>query len=367
MRSLLLALAVLVLTSPALAQITVTNSSFFKAGDSLKTIVDDNPAGISVGAIGGNQVWDFSSLEVDGQQRAAVKVASAGNAASNFPTATIVVQSGPQEAYYQVTGTAMLLQGAAGEGLGPVPINLVPKFNPPLVERRAPMNYGDFNITESSFLVSFSTALLPDSLLAVFPIKPDSIRINQTTSRADLGDAWGSLTIPGGTYEVLRERRRSQVETTVEVKVFGAWLDLAAFGFPLPGLGKDTIEEYYFFAKDIKEPIAVVEVEPTDINQVLSVQFKDNGVLSIHQPLPFSAPLMTGPNPASDVIRFDLQPLDRPATLEIYTVWGQLVGRRDGLQGVCTTAVDQLGQGVYFYRILSADRLQESGMFQIQR
>lgn len=367
MRSIFPAIAVCLLAVPASAQITVTSSSFFSAGDSLKTIVDNDPSGISVGAIGGNQTWDFSSLEVDGQQRATVKAASAGNAAANFPSATLVVQNGPQEAYYQVTSTAMLLLGAAGEGLGPVPINLVPKFNPPLVERRAPMNYGDFNITESSFLVAFSTELLPDSLLAIFPIKPDSIRINQTTSRADLGDAWGTLTIPGGTYDVLRERRRSQVETTVEVKVFGAWLDLAAFGFPLPGLGKDTIEEYYFFAKDVKEPIAVVEVEATDISQVLSVQFKDNGVLSIHQPQPFAAPLLTGPNPASDIIRFDLQPLDRPATLEIYTVWGQLVGRREGLQGICTTAVDQLDQGVYFYRLLSADRLHESGVFQIQR
>lgn len=367
MRILFLAIAVCLLALPASAQITVTNSSFFKAGDTLKTIVDDSPTGISVGAIGGNQTWDFSSLEVDGQQRAVVKAAASGNAAANFPTATIVVQNGPQEAYYQVTSTAMLLLGAAGEGLGPVPINLVPKFNPPLVERRAPMNFGDFNITESSFLVSFSTALLPDSLLAVFPIKPDSIRINQTTSRADLGDAWGTLTIPGGTYDVLRERRRSQVETTVEVKVFGAWLDLAAFGFPLPGLGKDTIEEYYFFAKDVKEPIAVVEVEATDITEVLSVQFKDNGVLSIHQPVPLSAPLLAGPNPASDLVRFDLRPLDRPATLEIYTVWGQLVGRREGLQDLSIVPVDHLGQGVYFYRVFSADRLHESGVFQIQR
>ena len=93
---------------------------------------------------------------------------------------------------------AVLLLGYYGAdpiGLG---LNLVSKYNPPIVERRAPMQFFDVNSLNSGLLLPFSKDILPDTLLQLLPFIPDSLRIRIAINRLDVVDAWGNLAIPGG-------------------------------------------------------------------------------------------------------------------------------------------------------------------------
>ncbi|MBP6184804.1 MAG: T9SS type A sorting domain-containing protein [Saprospiraceae bacterium] len=352
---------------PTAAQITITNSSFYTVGDTLRLAQDNTPQGVTPGMSGENQVWDFSAIGVDTTLVIPVLNASQGSAFASFPDANMLLNNGFGESYYTRSPSEITLLGFVGGGFGGFPISITPTYNPPVIEKRAPMNFFDVNTSESSFLVAFGTAILPDSLFAALPLKPDSIRINQSLSRLDVVDGWGETIIPGGSYESLRERRRTITETTVEVQVFGLWVDLATFGFPLPGLGKDTTLEYHYYAADIKEPIAILEVDPDNPDVVFQVQYKNNGVSSIHQPKPLAVSLFRGPSPAMDMVRFDMNVLTQPARLEIFSAHGQLVLSREGLHGIISQDVSILPQGMHVYRVMNAGQLIESGTFLIQR
>lgn len=368
MRSLLLLICLLTTTAFSVsAQITVTNTTFFNVGDTLRFAQDNEPQSVSPGNSGEDQVWDFSGLGVDTTLRIPVLPASAGSAFASFPSAQMVLYMGFGEAYFERTSTEMLLLGFVGGGFGPIPVSITPKYVPPVVERRAPMNFFDVNTTQNSFLVAFSTEAIPDSLFTGFPFKPDSVRINQTIDRLDVVDGWGKANIPGGTYDVLRERRRTITETTVEVQVFGAWIDLATFGIPIPGIGKDTTLEFQFISDILKEPVVTLDVNPDNQNEVYQAQYRDNGVSSIHQHVSLSAVLLQGPVPAKDILWFDFTPLQQTVQLEIFSVQGHRLLWQDGLQGIWSQDITSLPQGLHVYRVMMAGQAVESGTFLIQR
>ncbi len=361
MRLILSAFAILFAASYLQAQITVTNSTFFAAGDTLRMASASNPEAIIAGPMGTNLTWDYSLLIKDSATQILVKDASLGSASASFPSAKVYQEVGFGETYFNITTNAITNLGFLTNGFAGVPVNITPKFNPALVVRRAPMSYFDINTTEASFLISFSTAIVPDTFFANLPLKPDSIRVNQMINRLDVVYSWGTINIPGGTYPCLRERRRTISETTVDLLIFGFWVDLGSLGIQFPGVGQDTTVAYHYFSSTEKEEIAVVTVNPANESETIDVQYKDNGVTSIYQPQPLTAQLFKGPQPAINQVQFDLLPLTHPADLAIVNAQGQLVLVRTGLTGLQTIDLSALASGTYFYRISANGQLMESG------
>ncbi|MEZ5032517.1 MAG: T9SS type A sorting domain-containing protein [Saprospiraceae bacterium] len=366
MRSILTAVAILFSILVAQAQITISNSTFIAAGDTLRIARAGNPEDVQAGPAGTNLNWDFTALYKDTALVVLVKDAASGNAASDFPTAEVFQDIGFGETYFNITSSAVTNLGFLTNGFAGVPVMITPKYNPPLVEKRAPMSYFDVNTSDASFLITFGTDIVPDTFFAGLPFKPDSIRVNQMIERLDVVDAWGSCSIPGGVYPVLRERRRSITETTIELKIFGLWVDLGSLGISFPGVGKDTTVAYHYFSADEKEAIAVVTVNPDDESETQTVQYKDNGISSTIQPEPLGQVLFQGPQPATQLVRFDLSPLRHPADLVIMNHQGQVVLTRAAQSGWIDIAVDQLIPGMYVYQIREEGRLRESGQVIIQ-
>lgn len=365
MKKFYLAVSFLALTHLAISQIIVTNASFYSAGDTLSLGVLDSVTGLTMGPAGTNQVWDFSGLNPDEVVGFRIRPASQGSAFGSFPNAQLVSTSPFGETYYQVTGTAINNLGFVG-GFGlPLGQALTPRYNPPLVEQRAPIAYFDVNTANSALQVTFPASLLPDSLLAGAPFTPDSIRFSQTLTRLDVVDGWGTLKLPGADYQVLRERRQNISNTKVEVLLGFLWLDLSTI-LPLPGLGQDTTLTYHFFTNGAKGPLAVFEVDPSDPSQVISVQYQDQILTSVHQPAHLTQQLFRGPVPASDVLRFDLSILDRPATIEVLNMQGQLLRRLESGPGMVEMAIGGLPAGICFYRVLDASGMLESGTLLLQ-
>ena len=354
-------------TSGLFAQITVTNATFPAAGDTLKTATDNSPSGVAITPPGGNYQWDFSGLEANTTQQLVYRPASEGSVVVAGAELFAALGGSNTEGYYNVTATSfewLAFQGPAPGGLN---IPTLMKFNPPLVERRAPMAFFDINQVTSNLTLPFSSDVIPDTILQNLPIVPDSIRFRITSQRLDVVDAWGNLTIPGGSYDVLREKRTEYRSTAVDVKVpILGWIDLSTIG-NIPGLnmGTDTILTYNFFSNVAKEPIAVVTMDNQQANAT-QVTFKNTGLVNAAGDVASPQPAVTvSPNPVAGEANFELKNMTPgDYSLQLFTAQGRLVlVKRFKLSGAHSERVElgNLLPGLYSYGIFDGQKKQLAG------
>lgn len=346
------------------AQITVTNATFPVVGDTLRTAIDDMPTGIvALTPPGGNQQWDFSSLLAGFTREQIIRPAAEGNAAASFPEAEyfIEIANGGQN-YYNATGQRIELVGFSGEDPLGQGFQVVTSFNPPIVERRATLEFLAINQSNAALLFPFSPDDVPGDIFDQLPISPDSLRVRVAINRLDVVDGWGSLTIPGGTYDVLREKRTEYREVRLDAKVpILGWLDvtdLALANLPVPGLGVDTLVRYYYFNDEEKEPIAIATVN-NEQNAVTSVEFKANNTSTpVHNAANPRPGVYAYPNPAMVNIRFDFVNLpEGNYKLQFYDLLGKEVLRRQyAIHGDQTEKIDvsSLRPGVYLCSVTNS-------------
>lgn len=351
--SILFSLTVFSLT----AQITVTSATFPVAGDTLKTVFDGMPGGIVINPAGGNigASWDFSSLQ--GMLTEQVyRPASEGNGAAAFPDADLFTSFGiAGENYYKVTDDQIQFVGYEGPDPANLGLNLSVPITPPLIERRAPLNFSDNYSDEGAIIVAIAADDIPGGLLDSFPVSPDSIRIRIAIDRIGFVEGWGSLTIPGGTYDVLREKRVEYRETRLDVLVGSFWLDLTdALGFDF--LEPDTATTYNFYGETSKEPIAVVTVNNVDLDEVQFVEYKFNDVATNVRYVNNGKPdIIAYPNPAIEDLRLEMMNLQSGNyTIKIYNILGLEVWKEDyRVNGNKIIKVDiaNFKKGTYLYSI----------------
>jgi hypothetical protein len=144
-------------------------------------------------------------------------------------------------------------------GLG---LTLLFKKTPGLEVSWAPANFFDIHQSSSNVLTAFDAPLAPPILLNLVPTA-DSFRIRITYQRLGVIDAWGTLAIPGGTFDVLRKKQTEYKSTAVDVKVAPlGWIDISTIGGQqiLP-LGTDTITTFHFLNNVSKEAIAICTLQ----------------------------------------------------------------------------------------------------------
>ncbi len=337
------------------AQVTISNAYFPAAGDTLRSAFDALPS-IDLGQNGENS-WNFTSL-AGVTSETVFRAASSGDFFGDFPTSELVVGSAnlnTGELYYNVTDNLYELMGYVGPDPANFGINLLARLDPYSVERRAPLNFFDVNSADTDLVIAFSTDLIPSDILDSLPGGVDSIRFRVTTDRLDVVDAWGTLSIPGGTYEVLREKRTQERETRMDVKIGPFWFDLTDV-IGMDFLGKDTTTTYHFFSNDIKEAVAVVTVDNITEDPV-SVQYKSNGVISSSKYVDKGkSDVFAYPNPAVTEVRFDFinLPIDT-YDLKIYNILGvEIYRQKYFINGRRTVKLDltNMRKGTYLYSLL---------------
>lgn len=160
----------------------------------------------------------------------------------------------------------------------------------------------------SSFQYRFSLDDLSSAILdslGNLTFLVDSLRIVVRLERTDRVDAWGRMQLPGGTYNVLRERRREISRTSLEAKfLVVGWTDVTdQIPAALPQLGEDTLLTYQFFSNTEKEPIAIMTVNPLT-DEVQTIEYKSSGQTSSLSIQPLSKPrIQINPNPARETVR----------------------------------------------------------------
>ena len=347
---------------PLSSQITVTNEVFPMAGDTLFMAVDNLPSNISITPPGGDQNWEFSSLQAPFTRKSIVRPASESEASGEFPAAELVIDLGNNaEGFLNVTANEVELIGFHGEDPIGQGVMITTRIDPPIVQQRAPINFFDIHQTESAINLPISADDIPGNLLDQLPISPDSIRVRIATDRLDVVDGWGTLSLPDGTYDVLREKRITITETRLDAKIgFLNWQDITDIAIQLLGieeLGKDTTVTYHFFSNDAKETIAVLTMDNAEQN-VINVEYKSNDIATNVQSVSALKPgVYAYPNPAIIDVRFEFSNLDQGQyQLKIYNILGVEVWSKEYyINGHHTEKVDigNLRKGTYLYSLIN--------------
>lgn len=339
------------------AQITVTNAVFPAAGDSLKTASDLDPQGITVTGPGGPFTWDYSGLNADARQASYFQPAANGANAAQYPGADLVViDEFVGETYFDVTATSVNVLGISGSGFaGGFPIQANLRYSPPLQEQHAPLTFPNVFNANSSLALAFSTDQLPSEILDSLGVPSgllDSIRIRFTIARNDFIDAFGTMSIPGGTYNVLRQKRTDYTDTRIDIHTILGWQDITDLLGQFGGFGRDTTISYQFISGTEKALIAAVTMDSTGLVPA-SVDFKDNGAASAVWDL--TGPrvdVVVSPNPAADVATFRLaNVLPGQYTIHLFDATGHPVQAQRLTSDREAIPLARLGNGMYVYRM----------------
>lgn len=299
-------LLLLGLTNPATAQITITNSVFPAVGDTLHYAFGNQPGAINqiFTPPGGGQQWELTNLQPTQLWNQVMKSPQLGTASGSFPAASILYNpaNSSSEVYLQVTSNQVNDLGYYGLdelGLG---LTLLFKKVPALEQSWAPVNFFDIHQSTSNVLTAFDAPIAPPILLNLVPTA-DSFRIRVTYQRLGVIDAWGTLAIPGGTFDVLRKKQTEYKSTAVDVKVAPlGWIDISTIGGQqiLP-LGTDTITTFHFLNNVSKEAIATCTLN-TAQNQVTGVQYKALPAPTATFSPTFNESLLAYPNPVQNTL-----------------------------------------------------------------
>jgi Secretion system C-terminal sorting domain len=304
------------------AQITVTSATFPVAGDTLRTAIDyAPPSGITVlTPPGGNQTWDLSGLEAEATQELVFRPANGGTVGAQVPGSEVFTFGSPgTETYYNVTDTRVELQAFWGILPYDLVANNLFEYAPPLPERRAPLNFFDIGASSSGFLElflpsDFSPLLILNLAAVTNNAQIDSMRYRVAISGIQAVDGFGTMSIPGGTFDVLREKRTQYKETRIDAKIPPlGWLDITdnAIQAGFNGLGVDTTVSFYFHNDVAKEPIAIVTLN-NEQNSVTQVVYKNTAppvMDAAFEQTAMKPTVQVSPNPVGDEVVVDFKNL----------------------------------------------------------
>lgn len=358
----LICISVWALISPITAQITITNAVFPAVGDTLHFAFGNQPGAINqiFTPPGGDQQWDLSNLQPTQFWDQIMKNPQTGLAHNSFPSASVLFNppNSVSEVYWEVTGNQVKELGYFG--LDPLGLGLKLLFinKPSLEQTWAPIAFFDLHQSASNVLTAFDAPIAPAILLNLVPTA-DSFRIRVTYQRVSAVDAYGTLAIPGGTFEVLRKKQTEYYSKAVDVKVAPlGWIDISTIGGQqLLPLGTDTITTFHFLNDLSKEAIAICTLN-TAQNAVTGVQYKAlNPTTATYIPSLIGG-MFTYPNPVHNSLNVHLTKEDTRATLQLRLINMQGVSVLE--QTVETSAaekdvsipVSNLAPGIYSLMLL---------------
>lgn len=356
-----------------IAQITLTNAYFPAIGDTLRTATATTALtrGTRITQAGTNQTWDYSYLRSAlGSRAHNTEVYSApppnDTLLQRIFAGVDLVVAFDTNAYncYNKTNTRFELMGF--KGFNPLAQNsrlrVSPVFQPFVLERRAPLAYNTTNTNQSNFNIVIAADLLPDTLWASLPARPDSIRVRFNTNRRDTVDAWGTLQIPGASYPVLREKRVEFTEQKIEVKVnpLPIWIDVTTL-FPTGGTaGRDTTTTYYFWSNQAKEPILVLTAANNRPDSVTRAEYKYlviNTNIAEKWAVTEGVNLHLYPNPANNLLQITTQDLPIGRYIcKIFDQQGKMCQNQmvEINTHVVALSIENLITGSYFLQIIDS-------------
>lgn len=254
------------------AQITITKNDMPSPGDTVWMSIPSGFTGIDPTLTGSNYTWDFSFLsELSQRKDSFVSVTSTPVAyqfyfndvifypenkatvaiPSNYPTAPAQspIQITDVYAFYKATNS-LYAQTGFGAKINGVPTSV--KYDPAYdmdILYKFPLSYGNS----------------PDSCYSFYEVDvPNMAYYSEGRNRKNEIDGWGSLTLPNGTYSVIRVKSTSLIKDSIYSHQFG-------FGSSLPAR---TEIEYKWLATGKNEPVLTLVTNSS--GQITRGEYQDN-------------------------------------------------------------------------------------------
>ena len=334
----------------ASAQITITTAdvatpvtAVYQANDTLPTI--------SVGTPGTNQTWNMSALATDYTDTLTFEPYSFAPDAT-FGTANLLVKQGYQNNFAYAINSALNLKIIGNVGT----VNLL--GYPTVVSQTVvpAEKLATFSFTyNTSFNQTYRTHAKfyfgHSIMVGTTSYQVDSIRDHSTVVKTVTVDAWGTLTTPLGTYNVIRSKETKVTDDTTDAYViifppFGAWQNAI-------NTTHDSITTYTWWANGLGYSLATATLDT--LGNVQSVQWL------------MQAPVVTGvnqytsaiseivyPNPAQDKINFVADAATQKA-IQVYDVTGRLIEIIAITNNQTTVNTSEYAKGMYSFSIIGKD------------
>jgi len=253
------------------AQITVTDTNLVGVGDIIYQAGDTVPgSAITPGNAGGNQTWDFSTLQVVDWDTTEF-ISPVGTPYANmYPNANLCFEEDGEFYYINKSTSVVELIGVDN-----FPINMLLL---PL-----PLTYGLIFSDGPNTIMDSSMAnmFIPDSLAPFISLNPlfdkiDSINVTVTLTNDFNVDAWGDVTIPMGTYASLRIN--AQETTTTSFSAYcsnsaglgGGWYLVPQQLLPSE---TETTNRYQWWSNDASVKFVVADLEVDSTGNVIGATF----------------------------------------------------------------------------------------------
>ncbi len=340
------------------AQVTITNSIFPGAGHSLYYQTSFALQGFEPGQAGADQQWDMTQLTVHSSDTMHFFHPAEGNYSGSFVFADFMIKMDSAEVYGRTLATRVEMIGIAGpdpSGFGLFDSINVP-INPPQRLYEAPLVFG--HTSQHNAEIKITLPGIPE--LEGLELDIDSVRIKLVTKRSDEVDAYGTLMLPGGTYQVLRQRQETITSIEVELLIQllpppipPVWVNPSQFGLDI-GLPSDTSMAYVFFAEGQKGHVARIDM--ADEEEVMSVQYKTgDNVTGVRTDLSTMG-FRVFPNPASHTLVIESpEGLEQDYVFNLYDISGK-VAAHGQFSGSHQLNVSSLPGGTYILALYHNDQ-----------
>ena len=324
-----LTLASIVLSAPLTSgQIIITSGNVPAAGTNYIRGIDELPLGIDPGTPGPGKVWNFTSLMSD---------ESAGYNYLNplstpypgyFPGANLALRSTDTAFSYLYYDTGTFeMQGVIVEFEGE---EYVFDYIPDMIIMNFPFTYGG-QLSQNYFFEY------------VYSGNGDTVRIKNQVTRNQETDAFGTVHLPGGSFEALRASVTQETKDTMWALVLGNWMLISAT------ISSSNFYEWY--TNDQNVDIMLVSFTYDEAWSVLErAEFFKESYVSIEN-LAGKSNIDIYPNPSSGLIFIETRGFHGDV-LQIFNITGEKILEQEINSFQEKTALPGVSPGIYICRIV---------------
>jgi hypothetical protein len=283
---------------------------------------------IEISAAGPDQFWDYFLLSDQSNDTLSILKVDETPYVEFFPQAEIALTSNFEKFYYE----SLEPEGVKIMGLSIInPIDTSVTIIPYEFEGIAlpfPLNYED----SYTFNYAFNQYLSPQD--GIIPGSDDSTWIRSRVNIDIDVDAFGTLTVPAGTFEVLRLKQIS--EKTDSVYIFNELQEWEYFN-----IYNESSNTYLFYTKNIGASLLTITERE---NQVTALSFLKGFIIDqIINPEQQISKVY--PVPAQDRLSLDVL---NEGSYRIYSMDNRLMDSGQLVKGQNVLDISKLGVGVYF-------------------
>lgn len=344
-------------TTAAFTQVKVNDQPLPQAGDAFLYYLDKLPSNIDPGKAGAGQRWNFMTLQAPFVRSSSYLTGRQGMNSNRFLEADLTYQvDEATEAYFRKDAEGLYLLGYYGLDPFGIGIRGLYRYDTPVLSQKKELEYGEGGTYETSMAALTTLQALPQSLRDLLPITPDSIRLRLVSRRMDEVDAWGTMLMPGGFFDVLREKRSEARSLRIETKVGSLpWQDITSSLPPNDVFGNHVFLTYLFYSENDVEPLMkiIMKADNQGVDRVVYQAIEPKG--AIQDVLSIRPEVYAYPNPAIVNVRFEFTNLPTGEyQLSILNVLGIEIWSKDYfIQNDWAEKVDIsfLKKGTYLYKL----------------